>query len=355
MKKSSLFCLLCALAIFMSNFSYAQNRKVPFYEGEIKVVDYSKANSWLAIPKENTKDVDVFFVYPTSWRANKGEFPLSDISNKEMRHYAMYYLKSRASAFENAGNIYAPYYRQYDASFVFEVVQSTESVAVALKYAADIPPLLDMISAFEYYLKHYNKGRPFILVGHSQGSAALMQLLVVYMKEHPEVYERMVAAYLIGIPIPKEIYDAYPHLKPAQKADDIGVIISYNTRSPKIEGNNPFAYASNVLINPITWTTTNKLAPKSKSLGSIIVNDDGSFTKVEHMADAKIDPKTGTLICSTVDPNKFSSEQSSRAYFPLGVLHENDIPLYYYDLQKNAIDRVNAYFKAHPQLKPQGK
>ncbi|MDR2708956.1 MAG: DUF3089 domain-containing protein [Elusimicrobiota bacterium] len=348
-KVVSFVCLFLAFIFFATGISYAKGKAkhVPFYDGPIERIDYADFHNWLSAPEQATKDVDVFFVYPTSWRAQKGEFPLSDINNAEMRKYAMYYLKSRASAFEMAGNIYAPFYRQYDASFVLEALSSTETFATAWKYAESIPPLLDIVDSFEYYLKHFNKGKPFILVGHSQGSAALMELLTIYMKKHPKVYKKMVAAYLIGIPMPKEIYELAPHLKPAQKADDVGVIISYNTQSPKVGGVNPFSYSGNVLINPISWTTDEKLAPKSESLGSVVVKDDGSFTKVQHLADAQIDHKLGTIICYSVDPEKFSSEKASRAYFPLGVLHENDIPLYYYDLQKNAVDRVNAYFKIY--------
>ena len=100
------------------------------------------------------------------------------------------------------------------------------------------------------------------------------------------------------------------------------------------------------MINPVSWVRDESYAPKEASKGGIIVNDDGSFVRTPNLADAKIDRATGTLV-STVDREKFSSAAASRRYFPLGVLHENNIPLYYYDLRANAENRVAKWFLAH--------
>jgi hypothetical protein len=34
----------------------------------------------------------------------------------------------------------------------------------------------DVESAFDYYLTHYNQGRPFIVVGHCQGTTHALRL-----------------------------------------------------------------------------------------------------------------------------------------------------------------------------------
>ena len=65
------------------------------------------------------------------------------------------------------------------------------------QYVADTP-YADAKAAFEYYLKHYNNDKPFILAGHSQGANVLKYLLSEYMAKHPEVYNRMIAAYAPG-------------------------------------------------------------------------------------------------------------------------------------------------------------
>ncbi|MDR2660247.1 MAG: DUF3089 domain-containing protein [Spirochaetaceae bacterium] len=315
-----------------------EDLRYPAYKDNIIPVDYSDPDNWLAINANGQYTVDVFFLYPTSWRAAPGEYPIAKIENISMRSGAFYYLKTRASAFETAGNIYAPFYRQFDAADI--VGQSPGS---AIGFLGGVP-LTDLTAAFNYYIKHYNKGKPFILAAHSQGSLVMAAFLALYMRDHPDIYKRMIAAYLIGIPTPKEFYEEFPHIKPAQSADDLGVVISYNTSAPVVDGKDPFSYPSNILINPITWVTDDSYAPKELSKGGIIVNEDGTFVNAPNLADAKINPATGTLIAD-VDREKFSSEAASRSYFPLGVLHENDIPLYYYDLRANAENRVKKWFE----------
>jgi pimeloyl-ACP methyl ester carboxylesterase len=317
----------------------ADSLRYPAYGDNIEPTDYSDPDNWLAIGSSGGLGADVFFLYPTSWRAN-GDYPIASIDNAEMRGWADYYLKTRTSAFETAGNIYAPFYRQLDAAFLLS--RSVQSPAEAIGLLGGVT-LTDVNAAFEYYIKHYNKGKPFIIAAHSQGTAAALALLVTYLKERPEIYNRMIAAYMIGVPIRRQFYDIFPHLKPAQSADDLGVIISYNTNSPTVDGQDAFFNPDNVLINPITWVTDDSYAPASASKGGIIASDDGTFINVPHLSDARIDPATGTLV-STADKEKFSSEAASRGYFPLGMLHENDIPLYYYDLRANAENRVEKWF-----------
>jgi hypothetical protein len=211
-------------------------------------------------------------------------------------------------------------------------------------------PKADIIAAFDYYIKNLNGGRPFILVGHSQGSLMIAEILSDYMKANPEVYKRMIVAYAIGAPLNKAYYAMNPHVKPAKNAKDLGVVICYNTEAPVIDGKNPLAVPNDaVIINPLSWETTEDYASKEENLGSLYV-EKGKTKKYEHIADAKIDYKKGVIICSTLNRDEWSSPKASRAYFPLGVFHENDIPLYYYNLRQNAQDRVEEYFKIFKTL-----
>ncbi|MDR2104162.1 MAG: DUF3089 domain-containing protein, partial [Deferribacteraceae bacterium] len=348
MKKTIFFICIAALSLQIAcksqnidqqpaHLFHEGNLRYPLYGDKIAPVDYSNPDNWLAKGTDGESNVDIFFLYPTSWRSAYGEYPIAAINNIEMRHWANYYYKTRASAFETVGSIYAPFYRQLDASFVI-----AKQPADGIGYFSGVP-LTDATAAFDYYIEHYNRGKPYILVGHSQGSIVMAALIALHLRDKPEVYERMIAAYLIGMPMTQTIYELFPHMKPAQNANDLGVIITYNTRSPIVDGNNPFSYSTNVLINPISWVTDESYAPKQASKGGIIANEDGTFVDAPNLADAKIDHATGTLV-TDVDREKFSSAAASRAYFPLGVLHENDIPLFYYDLRANAENRVEKWF-----------
>jgi hypothetical protein len=305
----------------------------------ILATDYADGDNWMKIAQNPDKPVDVFFIYPTSWRAKPGEFPVAAINNPEMRHWAEYYLDTRGSAFETAGNMYAPFYRQLDASFSL----NQESVALTAGYMAGVP-YTDIKAAFDYYVRHFNNGRPFIIASHSQGSVMGLLLLIDYMKERPEVYKRMVAAYLIGIPVTQAVYDMCPWLKAAQRADDTGVIISYNTQAPIVDApGNPLSNKNSVLINPVSWRINDEKTVAGQSKGSVAVDEEtGDMTDLGSIADARIDQAQGVIIVD-VDRQKFSSDPASRAYFPLGMFHENDIPLFYYDLRANAELRARTF------------
>ena len=306
-------------------------------ENNISASDYSDAGNWMLIPEKVDKAADVFYLYPTAWSMKKGEEPVCGIDYKPMRKRAQYVARGQATAFETAGNIYAPYYRQADASYLLSM--SPEKQAECL---AGVPGT-DVLAAFDYYIKHYNKGRPFILAGHSQGASMTKILLFQYMKEHPDVAERMIAAYAIGYSITKEELKANPHVKFSEGPDDTGVVISYNTEAPKIDGSNNTVLEGSIAINPISWTRSEKAAGKEKNLGSYMPQENGKYRRVKGLADAAVNLKRGTVICTTVKPEDYAS--SNKKYFPLGVYHSKDYGFYYYNLRQNAENRVKKYFQ----------
>jgi len=59
----------------------------------------------------------------------------------------------------------------------------------------------DVLTAFKVYKKQWGKGRPLILAGHSQGSAHAMRLLVEEIAPDRELCDKLVAAYLPGMPL----------------------------------------------------------------------------------------------------------------------------------------------------------
>jgi pimeloyl-ACP methyl ester carboxylesterase len=296
-----------------------------------QATDYSQAAHWLSLPAV-TEKVDIFYLYPTAWTSTDPDNPhVCAIDEPTMLTQAPEAFARQATAFETVGNIYAPFYRQDNGSSINR-----------LEVIAGIPTL-DAVAAFDYYIKHFNNNRSYILVGHSQGATVLSNLLSEYMKNHPDIYSRMIAAYVIGNPVTQAYLDNNPHLKFATGPDDTGVIISYNTEAPVVNGTNPVLYGMvGLVINPITWTTDETYAPKTESLGSFMPDHSLVLQTMPHYADAQIDIAHGVLVCSTAE-EPFISDLETLAGFPKGVYHSFDIPLYYYDLRANAQNRVNKY------------
>jgi hypothetical protein len=305
--------------------------------------DYSKAAHWMSLPAP-VKPVDVFYLYPSAWQKAKPSDPnICEIDNPTMLKGANVAFARQATAFETVGNIYAPYYRQSDAATTLALPLADQA-----KVVGGIPAT-DAIAAFDYYIKHYNNGRPFILAGHSQGSNVLIFLLSKYMKANPKVYNRMIVAYVIGYSVTDKYLAANPHLKFAEGPDDTGVIVSYNTEAPGVEGKNPVVSPSANVINPINWTRTEQLATAQENLGSIALNKDGTvvfdkdgnIARVMNYADARIDKARGTLICSTADEEALAPGKPGGA--PRGIYHTFDYPFYYFDIRANASNRTKNF------------
>lgn len=299
----------------------------------IKSTDYSKQCHWLSLPTSCRKAVDVFYLYPTTVQTfDEDEKHVCKIDNVSMVAGANISLRVQASAFETVGNIYAPYYRQANITVLSLPAKEKDSIMESI-------PKSDVFAAFDYYIQNYNLGRPFLLASHSQGSTLMLYLLSEYMKEHPNVYHRMIAAYVIGYSVTLETLAQNPHLKFAEGPDDTGVIISYNTEAPGVEEQNPVLSPGSIAINPINWTREETLATAQENLGSQLISKEGEvLATVKNYADACVNKTRGVLICSTIDANTLPS-----GIFPKGVYHSFDYPFYFYNIRENAANRTKIF------------
>lgn len=303
---------------------------------DVQATDYSLQAHWLKVPETIDKEADVFYLYPTAWAKTGPTDPnIAEIDNASMLAGSAAAYTRQATAFEPVGNVYAPYYRQVDAAYSLSLPADERDELIASVPAADAEAALD------YYFKHYNNGRPLLLVGHSQGSNVLILLLSDYFKNHPEYLERMVVAYVIGYSVTTDFLAANPHLHFAQGPDDTGVIVSYNTVSPDVNFDDaPFLLPGAVTINPISWTLEETPATAEEGLGSFMPDAHGVFQQVPQYADARVDRSKGVVLCST------AVDDELLLGFGPGVYHSYDIPFYYFNLRANAANRVEKYLGA---------
>jgi Protein of unknown function (DUF3089) len=175
-------------------------------------VDYSKDSNWLCLPGRGdtcstplpttalnpngygstgrstvAKDppLDCFYVYPTVSRDSGLNSDLT--MNEEIGA-----VTSQAARFSSVCKVYAPKYRQMTVGAIvaFSAGQDVTAAAV-LSYA-------DVAAAWRDYLKTRNKGRPFVLIGHSQGTLHLIQLIAREIEPNTAVHKRMKLAILPG-------------------------------------------------------------------------------------------------------------------------------------------------------------
>ena len=311
--------------------------------------DYADSSNWLSQPSSSdaSKPVDVYYLYPTSYEPTSPSAPLvCSVDNPQMRSGAKASLAGQATVFSSLANIYAPYYRQATIQIIYMTYAQQEPIVGG-------EPTTDAIAAFDYYIKNLNNGRPFILAGHSQGSHILINLMADYMKKNPDVYKRMVAAYVPGYSITPQYLQQNSELKFAENADDTQVIVSYNTVAPTLTLPDTVILPGAMVINPITWTRSEATATASQNLGSIsldangypVLDVQGQPKKVLGLADARVETSSGKLICSTVDTATFDPGNKA---IEAGIFHNCDYPFYFFDLRANAANRIARYLTANP-------
>ena len=316
--------------------------EVPFSNGP-PVPDYSLATSWAALPtmkdsadrvpkQSHLKDMqaesnaDVFFIHPTSFlkKTEKSDGWNADINDSAINlETDKGSILNQASIFNGAGKVYAPRYRQ---AFIYSYfAEDKESGRKALGLAYN-----DVKSAFDYYLEHYNNGRPFIIASHSQGTTHAIKLLQEYIDGKP-LSEKLIAAYIVGM----DVYDTlYTVLKPCGSANETGCYVTWRTYAYDYFPPGyvqPFREA--VCTNPLTWTTHGELASRELNIGGVLWKFDNV---IKNICDAQV--KDGVL---RIHEPRFRG----RAFFNFKNYHIVDYNLFYFNVRENAINRTRNYFE----------
>jgi hypothetical protein len=140
-----------------------------------------------------TGKASVFFVHPTSFISRSEWNAVLDDGDTNLR--TRIFLRGLSSPFSNAGQIWAPRYRQATiGAFLTAKPEGQDALNSAYR---------DVLLSFEHFLKSIPKDSPIVLVGHSQGARHLTYL----MKDRvagKALANRITAAYLIGWPISKQ-------------------------------------------------------------------------------------------------------------------------------------------------------
>lgn len=328
--------LICGTTMVLSSCTNGSDNPAPVDpESESKAPDYSNKNNWLRQPQA-TKDVDVFYVYPTEYSDDsEGASMFADINNKSLREAWEEVYQMQATAYEESTNVFAPYYRQVNMASAIKLPREELNATFAST------PKEDVFAALDYYFEHLNAGRPFILASHSQGSIMQSFVLAEYMKKHPEYLKRMIAAYVIGYSITEDYLKANPHLKFAEGADDTGVIISYNTEGAG-NANNIVVLPGAISINPINWKRDETYASAEENLGGYIYNEKtGKLEIVPNAADAQINLERGVIITTT----KAMEPMPGPVPFGMASFHSGDYAFYYNNIKENVAKRIAAYKK----------
>jgi hypothetical protein len=163
--------------------------------------------------------IDCFYVYPT---ISGQKTTLANLHiDPEERSIALY----QAARYSQYCRVFAPMYRQ---------VTETALLSGTVESPAELGrPVNDVRAAFRTYLARYNHGRGFVLIGHSQGSLVLEQLIAKDVDSKPAVRRRMLSAILLGgnvlVRRGTGVGGSFKHVSACRSADQLGCVIAFST------------------------------------------------------------------------------------------------------------------------------
>jgi len=202
--------------------------------------DYGKTENWLCLPGRQdacavdqtttivnadgktavetfkaatSSSYDCFYVYPTVSTDPGGNSDMS-IDDAERR-----VVEQQLARFAGQCRVFAPMYRQVTLAALRAVMIGQGSPGNGMLAYTDVR------DAWNWYLTHENKGRGVILMGHSQGSRMLLDLLKNEIDGKP-AQKQMISAYVIGMNAP--VTDGkYGSIPLCTKADQAGCLVTY--------------------------------------------------------------------------------------------------------------------------------
>ena len=278
---------------------------------------YDDPSQWFIVNRQG--EADLFYIISTETgdhMIGSDTCHFADTYHAVQRAQMRIEMQAVDSFYSGKLNYYSPYYRQV----TMQSWSSPEAVFTRLPLA-----MSDCVRSWDYYIKHLNQGRPFILAGFSQGAHAMLEI----MKRMPDdVADRMVAAYFIGYRITKEDTACCRHLHPASGATDTGVSICFNSaKSPECEI--PVVSGGNLFcINPINWRTDTVSA---------------SFvycckTKCDTLS-ARLDTKSRLLLI-----DGYQNDEPMPVIGVRGNYHHMELRFFHPYIRQNMADRVEAFF-----------
>lgn len=321
--------------------------------------DYAASGAWLALPGRNGLErstpvglaaideraapADVFFVHPTTFKGSAVWVAPFDASDAAAPLNPVVLL-GQVSVFNGCCRLYAPRYRQATLAAL------KEPRAMQVAYS-------DVAAAFRYYIAHLNRGRPFIIASHSQGTAHAIRLLQAEILGTP-LQRHLVAAYLIGGYVPDTFGEL--GLPICTDARQTGCVISYNTSQAgrtgarMITDNKTYWWRgaltttgrSNALcVNPLTWRP-DKPAAAEANPGSLPFPA-APFGSVARRMPALVPQLTGAKcrghLLEVDMPWSAPAGFTDKLSWAFGSYHLNDYGIFYAAIRRNAIDRVTAW------------
>ncbi len=170
----------------------------------------------LGYTRPDDAPIDCFYLYPTQ---SDQAGPNSNLDkDPPIRRVVV----QQARMFSSVCDVYAPMYRQVTNHG--DQTAYNSQVQTAYRSAK---------SGFRDYLKNYNDGRGFIMIGHSQGSAHTARLIDELVDTNARLRKRFVGAIApganISVPIGKPVGGLFDNVPACTEVGEYGCVVAFST------------------------------------------------------------------------------------------------------------------------------
>ena len=376
-------------------FSCKSSRYLLSETGFPKAPDYKYMKNWISSPKKEIalpsnyidslsdfkSNIDVFYIYPTVYYSGyNGNFWNSDIESQDhINRVDALALKNQASVFSGITNVYTPLYRQLfydgliyqntneiltdialdpvlkkDFKYYKDLIYSNKSLALfsfentkQKLYAKESYDLAynDLKRAFLTYLEFENKNKKIIIAAHSQGTLHASRLINEVILPDKELRQKLVLAYLVGMPIKSE-FNSFPE---CSSPDQINCFMSWNTHAGNYYPYDNEVYGKITATNPITFSSSSTTSLLEAHKGILMPN---FFQMFKYQV---LKQPIGSL--KLKNPNKISalSERGSLQLKELNIpwikifekesFHAGDYNFFWLNIRENLHHRLSKYFE----------
>jgi hypothetical protein len=174
-------------------------------------------------PSNPNAPIDCFYVYPTV----SSQF--TENANEEIGPEERQIAIDQASRFQQTCKVYAPIYPQLTIPAI--------NTPGGITPEGSAKAYIGVATAFAEYMAKYNQGRGFILIGHSQGSAMLTQLIKEQFDPNTAqgaaLRKQLVGAYLLGgniiVPKGKTEGGSFQNVPSCQIAGQTHCVLAYSS------------------------------------------------------------------------------------------------------------------------------
>ncbi|HEY3802689.1 MAG TPA: DUF3089 domain-containing protein [Kofleriaceae bacterium] len=189
--------------------------------GDLTTTEIAADGTHTVVPHPIAKErpVDCFYLYPTI------DLDLVPGNHTDFSDRSRYreVAAAQVARFSEVCNVYAPIYRQATIG-TYLAAQDTQKRIFDVAYS-------DVAAAFHAYLTHFDRNRPIVIIGHSQGSQMAARLLHDTFDQSDALRPRLLVAFPIGftvdIPNGQTAGGTFDHLVPCERRDQTACFVAY--------------------------------------------------------------------------------------------------------------------------------